>query len=126
MSDGPRAVLVGHAQFASGLLSAVERITGRSQMILPLTNDGMSAEDLVAHLRSHIDANGLSVVFTDLPAGSATLAARRIARERPIVVITGTNLPALLEFVMHSDTDPVTAAHRAVEKGKLALVATDR
>ncbi|MEO5590058.1 MAG: hypothetical protein ABIS03_10770, partial [Gemmatimonadaceae bacterium] len=65
---------------------------------------------------------GIRVIFTDLPGGSATLAVRRIMRRMPeVLLVTGTNLPILLEFAFQSDNDPVEAARKSVEKGRAAL-----
>jgi N-acetylgalactosamine PTS system EIIA component len=65
----------------------------------------------------------VEVIFTDLPAGSCTMAARRLQRERPeLTVVTGVNLAALLDFVFHEGTAATEAAAHAVEKGRAALV----
>ncbi len=56
------------------------------------------------YLRDAVAMAGAQVIFTDLPAGSWTIAARRVQRERPeVVVVTGANLPALLDFVFQTD-----------------------
>ena len=103
-------------------MSAVEQISGRGGVFLPLSNRGLSGEDIETRLRSVAQETGARVFFTDLPAGSATLAIRRMMREHPeIVLVTGTNLAALLEFVFQSDTDSVGAAQQSVEKGRASL-----
>ncbi len=62
------------------------------------------------------------MIFTDLPAGSCTMAARRLQRERPeLVVVTGVNLAALLDFVFSEASDALAAAGGAVEKGRASL-----
>lgn len=114
-----RAVLAGHGDVAQGLCSAVEAITGRGGVFAPLSNAGLSGETLLAALRTALDADGVQVIFTDLPAGSATLAARRLQRERPeLAVVAGANLATLLEFAMRDDATPAEAA----EKGRAAIV----
>jgi len=68
-----------------------------------------------------VTSSGAQVVFTDLPAGSCTIAARRIARETPgLAVVCGANLPMLLSFVMAS-TGGVETWRTAVEKGQSAM-----
>ena len=63
------------------------------------------------------------VVFTDLPAGSCTIAARKVQRGQPgLVVATGANVAMLLEFVMQLDVPSAEAAARAVARGKETLV----
>jgi PTS system N-acetylgalactosamine-specific IIA component len=123
--SSPRAVVAGHGDFAAGLVSAVGQITGRGEAFVALSNRDMSAADVERALREQVEALGLTVIFTDLPAGSCTMAARRLQRERPaIVVVTGTNLATLLDFVFHTDVPAGDAARHAADKGRAALSAT--
>ena len=120
-----RALVAGHGDFAAGLVSAVGQITGRGEAFVPLSNRDMSAADVERAMREQVDARALDVIFTDLPAGSCTMAARRLQRERPnIVLVTGTNLATLLDFVFHTDVPAIEAARHAVDKGRAALVVT--
>ena len=120
-----RALVAGHGDFAAGIVSAVAQITGRGEAFVPLSNRDMSAADVERAMREQVDARALEVIFTDLPAGSCTMAARRLQRERPnIVLVTGTNLATLLDFVFHTDVPAVEAARHAVDKGRAALVVT--
>lgn len=116
-----RGVVAGHGDFAAGLVSAVEQITGRGREFAALTNRGLSAADVAASLGRLLDETRASVVFTDLPAGSCTMAARRLQRERPaLTVVVGANLAALLDFVFDEEEDGV-AAHHAAQRGRDAL-----
>ncbi len=109
----PRAVVIGHADFAAGLISAVDQITGRGGMLIGISNAGMTPEQMEAAVSAHL-TQGVSVVFTDLPAGSATICAKRVCgRRTDLVVVSGVNLPALLDFVLANEVSPETAAHAA-------------
>ena len=120
-----RALVAGHGEFADGLVSAVAQITGRGDTFVTLSNRDMSAVDVERAMREQVDAAGIAVIFTDLPAGSCTMAARRLQRERPeLVLVTGTNLAALLDFVFHTDVAAIEAAHHAADKGRSALMVT--
>lgn len=131
MSEGEapekaRAIVVGHGEFSAGLASAVQQITGMGDRFICLSNTGMAPGDIEQALRSHL-AGGTSVIFTDLPAGSATLAARRVARDMPgLVLVSGVNLATLLDFVCSSATSPGEAARGAAERGRASLVVVDR
>jgi PTS system N-acetylgalactosamine-specific IIA component len=117
-----RAVVAGHGDFAAGMISAVEQITGRGAVFAPMTNRDLSVDDITRNLESLIERSGAAVVFTDLPAGSATVAARRVQRTRPdLVVVTAISLPVLLDFVFQGDLAAADAARHAVEKGHGAL-----
>ena len=116
-----RAIIAGHGDFAHGLLSAAIQITGRDDVFIPLSNRGLSAADVTAAMARLLDSSSASVVFTDLPAGSCTMAARRLQRERPdLTVVVGVNLAALLDFIF-DEGDAAAAAAQAVEKGRSAL-----
>ena len=122
-----RALIAGHGDFAEGLRSAVVQISGRDDVFVTLSNRGLSAADVERVMREQVEAAGLDVIFTDLPAGSCTMAARRVQRARPhVVVVMGANLAALLDFVFASDeASPPEAARHAVEKGRGSIVLTE-
>jgi PTS system N-acetylgalactosamine-specific IIA component len=113
----PRALVVGHGGFAAGLISAVEQITGRGWMLVGISNTGMTPEQIQAEVRRYCE-EGVRVVFTDLPGGSATICARRVSAEKNgMVIVSGVNLPALLDFVLNTGS-PAESAERAAERGR--------
>ena len=115
-SERRRAVLAGHGEFASGVLTAVAQIAGLADLFVPVSNTGLTPEALETVLRDRLRESGARIVFTDLPAGSCTLAARRIARGDPgLVVITGVGLPTLLSWACGGDLASAT------ERGREAL-----
>jgi mannose/fructose-specific phosphotransferase system component IIA len=123
MSDGPRAIVAAHGDLAEGLVSAVSRVAGAAAAarLMPFSNATLGGTELVDSLRHAVTTAGAQVVFTDLPAGSCTIAARRIAREMPgLAVVCGANLPMLLSFVMAAAGGPATW-RLAVEKGQAAM-----
>ena len=120
-----KALVAGHGTFAEGMLSAIEQITGRGDVFIGVTNRDLSAQGVEAHMRERLAESGATVIFTDLPAGSCTMAARRIQREQPgISVVTGVNLATLLDFAFHADSDDANAVEHAADKGRAALVVT--
>ena len=117
-----RAVVAGHADFAEGVISAVAQIAGRAEVFLPLSNRDLSAKDVEREMRALVDQPNVTTIFTDLPAGSCTMAARRLLRERPdLVLVTGANLASLLEFVFSEQSNAAETARYAVERGRTAL-----
>lgn len=117
----PRAIVVGHGDVAAGLVSAVEQITGRGAVLIPLSVQKLCLEDIEGLLRSRMSETGVRVIFTDLQAGSCTMAARRLLRGMEAVLIAGVNLPMLLDFVFADDKPPMDAAKHAAERGKAAI-----
>jgi len=116
MSEGPRAVVAAHGDLAAGLVSAVETIAGRGDRLVALSNAGLAPAALDEALRSALASSGARIVFTDLPAGSWTMSAARVARADPgLVIVTGVALPTLLTFVCGSDLE------EAVRRGRDAM-----
>ena len=123
----PRAIVVGHGEFAGGLVSAVGQICGMADRLVVLTMMGMTPEDIEATIRDQLARTGARVIFTDLPAGSATIAARRIVKDDPgLVLVSGVNLATLLDFVFNTELSPTDAARAAAERGKASLIVVGR
>ncbi len=124
MSDVParaQALVIGHKDFAAGMISAVTAITGREDLFRAASNYGLDTRATEAMLRDAI-ADGVTIIFSDLPAGSTTMAARRAQRDHPTVtVVTGVNLPVLLDYAFAAP-DAAHAADTAVEKGRAAMM----
>ncbi len=117
-----RAIVAGHADFAAGLVSAVELITGLGGTLLPIQVRGLCGDDIQKLLRDTLLESGARVIFTDLQAGSCTNAARRVQRDVPgVVLVAGANLPMLLDFALSRNADSAAAALAAAEKGRTAV-----
>jgi PTS system N-acetylgalactosamine-specific IIA component len=117
-----RAIVAGHGDFAAGLVSAVEVITGRGAQLIPIAVPGLCAEDIERLIRDRLRDSGVKVIFTDLQAGSCTMAARRILRGMDdAVLIAGANLPTLIDFVFAEQLTPIEAAIHSAERGRAAI-----
>jgi PTS system N-acetylgalactosamine-specific IIA component len=117
-----RAIVAGHGSFAAGLVSAVDQITGNGAMFIPVAVQGLCTADIEALLRVKMREAGVHVIFTDLQAGSCTMAARRILRGmHGAVLIAGCNLPTLIDFVFADGIAPADAARHAAERGRGAI-----
>jgi len=121
----PRALVAGHADFAVGLVSAVQQITGRGDVFVTLSGRGLSGADIEAAVRRVVQEKGITVVFTDLQAGSCTMAARKALRDHADhVLVVGANLPMLIDFVFADEVPATQAARHAVERGRSAIALT--
>lgn len=117
-----RALVAGHGSFASGIISAVQQITGKGSSFLAMSNAGLCLDDIEGTLAQAIDDTGARVIFTDLPAGSCTMAVRRMIRARPgVLLVTGINLSLLLDFAMQESVDPFVAVQAAIERGRASM-----
>lgn len=118
----PRAIVAGHGGFATGLVSAVEMITGRGSQLVPVSVAKLSVQDIEQLLRDKMIEVGVKVIFTDLQAGSCTMASRRILRGvEDAVLVAGANLPTLLDFVFAEGRSAPEAARHAAERGRAAI-----
>jgi mannose/fructose-specific phosphotransferase system component IIA len=108
---------------ARAMVDAVARIAGdRADRLHALSNDGKSPVQLRADLDEAM-GDGPVIVFVDLQAGSCGMAALSSCRDRSRrVVVTGVNLPMLLDFVFQDGRPIDELVARAVEQGRSAIV----
>jgi mannose/fructose-specific phosphotransferase system component IIA len=128
MSEPVRGVVVAHASLAEGLVASVLAISGMDgDALKPLTNEGCGPESLQARVNGALPAEGPAIVFTDMGSGSCAFAARRIALDRPDTgIVTGVNLPVLLDFVFHREMPLAELVERLVEKGRGGITGAHR
>jgi PTS system N-acetylgalactosamine-specific IIA component len=114
--------VAGHAGFAAGLVDAVGRVAGKADLFRAITNEGLDAAGVEAIIRHALAEHGAHVVFTDLPAGSCTMAARKIARSDPgVAVVTGASVGMLLDFAF-GEGDSVDDLQRAATRAREAII----
>lgn len=119
-------ILVGHSTSPAALVSAAEMIMGeqenlRSLNLLHDTNLDVFAEDLESMVRG-FDPDGGVLVLCDLFGGSPANTAASLI-QHGCHVVTGMNLPMLLEVLGNRDT--MTAdqlATLAIEAGASGMV----
>lgn len=118
-------VILAHGALAMGLSDAVERIAGvGEEALLPVSNDGKSPEALRFEL-SELLGGGPVIIFTDLPSGSCAVTARVCCRgDGDEAVVSGVNLPILLDFVFHRDLPLEELVPRLLEKGRGSVLSS--
>lgn len=113
-----RGVVVAHGTMAQGLADAVRRISGFDRDALrPVSNEGCSPESLYA-LLSEAAGEGPAIIFTDLQSGSCAISARITCRNPNRAVVSGVNLPMLLDFVFNRNLPLDELVSRVVDKGR--------
>ena len=122
------ALLVTHGAVGDALLAAAEKIVGKLEGVAVLSNDGLSKESLTAAVRECVREFGPEggLLFVDVAGGSCAQAALLVAAREapgPTPVLSGVNLPMLLDFAHHRSTlEPRALADRLREKGQAAVV----
>lgn len=120
--SGVRGIVIAHGEMATGLIDAVRHIAGVSgDFLTPLSNRGLGPDALAQEVRKLADG-AATIVFTDLQSGSCGFAARRCVQEMSqLVVISGVNLPILLEFVMRRQLPIEQLVPFLLGKGRSAI-----
>lgn len=123
MSEPVRGVVVGHASLAAGMVASVQAIAGvGDDALAAISNEGCSPEALQTRVDAALQGAESAIVFTDLGSGSCAFVARRIALSRPGTgIITGVNLPILLDFVFHREMALPELVARLVDKGRTGI-----
>ncbi|MGE0161134.1 MAG: PTS sugar transporter subunit IIA [Gemmatimonadales bacterium] len=115
-------VVVGHGDMPRGLVDAVRRIAGDAAGGLSAVSNQGKGPDV---LRADVDAAagpGPAIVFVDIQSGSCGLAAAYACRGcEGRVVISGVNLPMLLDFVFHRELSLDALAAKLVDGGRAAI-----
>lgn len=120
MSRTP-ALLVMHSDLADALLRAAAKVYGPVDGIEVLSNEGLSREDLEQAISRRVSDWGEGgLVLTDFWGGSCHISGVAAVRGlNDVVVVTGLNLPMLLDFVHNRDEyDPLALADRLQRKGR--------
>ena len=118
------ALLVMHADLAAALLRAAEKLYGPVDDVAVLSNEGLSRADLERAIDARVSSwvkGGL--VFTDVWGGSCHQCGASAARGRgEVVVVTGLNLPILIDFLHNREQYAVNdLAERLLKKGQESI-----
>ncbi len=103
------ALLVTHADLGAALLRAAQQVYGPFTDVDFLSNSDFSRAGLEAAIRERVAgwAHG-GLVLTDFPGGSCQQCGMLAARENAeVVVVTGINLPGLLDYLHNREQYPV-------------------
>lgn len=123
-------LITGHGNFATGLKSSLELITGLTENIRYVDFPGDSTDVLAEHQMKALDelknCDGV-LVLSDLAGGSPfkTAVECKFARpDQPIEVVAGTNLPMLIESASMIDVykNPLDMANALIDAGKQYII----
>jgi mannose/fructose-specific phosphotransferase system component IIA len=124
------ALLVMHADLAAALLRAAETVYGPIEDVAILSNEGQSRDGLEQAIVERTDRWSLGgLVLTDFWGGSCHIcgmaAARRPAaagKRGELVIVTGLNLPTLLDYLHNREQYPLQElAERLQKKGQESI-----
>jgi len=118
-------IIVTHGKLAEALRQASAAVAGDASHLEIVSNDGLSQDELVERVRDAVvrgDDQG-AIVFTDLGGGSCANACRSVLSEhRNVRMVTGVNLPMLVDFVLRrGDLDLDALVARLLQRGQSAI-----
>lgn len=100
------ALVTGHGEFSLGLLNALEMIAGEQEKVKAIPFfESDSMEDYTKNILKGLDdvdgENSEIIIFTDLMGGTPFNVSMLNSNDlNNVTVISGTNLPMLLEFII--------------------------
>lgn len=121
-------VVAGHGELASGLIGCAELIVGHQEGVEAValrpedSLESMQAALSEAIIRAERGAGVL--VLIDLYGGTPGNAAALSLRDHPVEIVTGVNLPMLLEVMLRREmgTPAKELAEMATETGRAGIV----
>jgi mannose/fructose-specific phosphotransferase system component IIA len=114
-------IVVTHGRLGEALVEAAEEITGTTDALTALSNQGVNPESLRRSVEEAI-GEGPALVFVDLGSGSCGFAASTASRAcQSAAVVTGVSLPMLIDFLFNRELDPFDLADRLVLKGRSSI-----
>ena len=121
MNPRTPALLVMHSDLAAALMRAAEKVYGAVEDVEVLSNEGLSREEMEQAIARRFETwrdDGL--VLTDFWGGSCHICGVAAARGHgDVVVVTGLNLPMLLDYLHNRDEyGPLALADRLMRKGR--------
>jgi PTS system mannose-specific IIA component len=112
-------VLVTHGRLGAELVHTAESILGPQAGLTVVTNSGKAPEVLQRELEALVADRGPAIVFVDLLGGSCGHVCTLVGRAHPeVLVVSGVNLPMVLEFLCHRGKVPLAELReRVLDRG---------
>lgn len=129
MDQQPKArrfLIATHGAFAKGVKSSLDIIIGETDnifLIQAYLDESRSVEDELAEVLETITENEELVIFTDLLGGSVNNIMLRNALRENVHIVSGFNLPLLIEVILgDADTPVIEVIESAINNAKEQMV----
>jgi fructoselysine/glucoselysine PTS system EIIA component len=103
-------LIATHGSFAKGIQSSLDIIIGEREnvfLIQAYTDDNKSIEEDVDAILQQLGKNDELIAFTDLLGGSVTNQLLQYAFQGNVYIVSGLNLPLLLDIILADENTPV-------------------
>jgi fructoselysine and glucoselysine-specific PTS system IIA component len=105
-------IIASHGNFSSGIKSALDIIIGKMEnvFIIDAYVDGNDTiEEALRTVLANVQEKDELVVFSDLMGGSITNQVLRFALKENVHIISGMNLPLLIDIILADADTPIEA-----------------
>ncbi|MES1217955.1 MAG: PTS fructose transporter subunit IIA [Bacteroidota bacterium] len=103
-------LIATHGTFAKGVKSSLDIIIGPMEnvfLIEAYVSENKSIEDEIKSVLQHVTDEDELIVFSDLMGGSITNQVLRTAKQENVHVVSGFNLPLLIDVLLADTETPV-------------------
>jgi len=118
-------IIVTHAGLAEAMRAAAAHIAGDVRDFEVVSNDGCSSDSLRDLVRAALErtAGRDTIVFTDMGGGSCATTCQELLRDYPHArLVTGVNLPMLVDFVLRrGDLSLDAMVTRLLQRGQSSI-----
>ncbi|MFC0516957.1 PTS sugar transporter subunit IIA [Mucilaginibacter angelicae] len=126
-TQGTRKFLIAtHGTLAGGVKSSLDIITGAMDnvfLIEAYVDENKSLEDEIKTVLEQVGDNDELIVFSDILGGSVTNQVLQYALQANVHVVSGFNLPLVIEIVLaDADTPAEEVIAEAIENAKQQMV----
>jgi fructoselysine/glucoselysine PTS system EIIA component len=119
-------LIATHGSLAGGAQSSLEMILGSTDNIFVLqayAEENKSIQDELEIIFNQVSATDEMIIFTDLMGGSVTNQVLQYTRKENVYVISGFNLPLLLDIVLaDADTPVMEVIETGIQNAKDQIV----
>ncbi|SDF91672.1 PTS system, mannose-specific IIA component [Dyadobacter soli] len=119
-------LIATHGTFAGGIRSSLEMIIGHQEhlhVIQAYVEENKGLEEELTALLGGLSENDELVIFTDLLGGSVTNQVLRHALKENVHIVSGINLPLLVDVLLADPDEPVTGViANAIQAAKDQMV----
>ena len=102
-------LIATHGSFAGGICTSLEMIAGKNENIYLIegyTENSRPVDVQLDSVMESISADDELFIFTDLMGGSITNQLMKLATKKNVFLVSGLNLPLLLEIILAGEDIP--------------------
>lgn len=100
-------LVLTHGSFAQGIVSALEIIVGKQENVSYI-NAYLDEQPVADKIEHYLEGRDKVLVLTDMLGGSVNQAITQYLNKKDLKIVTGINLPLILELVLMNNHSELT------------------